>query len=113
MANIRSKPGRVYLGLDAMHGHSRHHAPSTAMPTRIGGNDGLHSHIPIVQFLGELLFDVPNSGGRLLCALLPSMQATQLRCGGFIVALRLDRTVADGVRALGNAQPSPHHMHLP
>lgn len=79
------------------------------MPTRIGGNDGLHSHIPI----GELLFDVPNSGGRLLCALLPSMQATQLRCGGFIVALRLDRTVADGARALGNAQPSPHHMHLP
>uniref|UniRef100_A0A7N0TCK7 Benzyl alcohol O-benzoyltransferase n=1 Tax=Kalanchoe fedtschenkoi TaxID=63787 RepID=A0A7N0TCK7_KALFE len=44
--------------------------------------------------LDELLFDVPGSGGILGCPLL-LFQVTRLTCGGFIVAVRLNHTMAD------------------
>lgn len=54
--------------------------------------DALHPPLP---FLGELLHDVPGSGGILHCPLV-LMQVTRLLCGGFVVALRLNHTMADG-----------------
>ncbi|CBI29212.3 unnamed protein product, partial [Vitis vinifera] len=42
----------------------------------------------------ELLYDVPGSGGILGCPLL-LFQVTRLRCGGFVLALRLNHTMSD------------------
>uniref|UniRef100_A0A7N0ZTL2 Benzyl alcohol O-benzoyltransferase n=1 Tax=Kalanchoe fedtschenkoi TaxID=63787 RepID=A0A7N0ZTL2_KALFE len=44
--------------------------------------------------LDELLFDVPGSGGVVGCPLI-LIQVTRLICGGFIVAIRLNHTMAD------------------
>ncbi|KAH7841569.1 hypothetical protein Vadar_031667 [Vaccinium darrowii] len=49
---------------------------------------------PPFPCLDQLLFDVPGSGGVLDCPLL-LIQVTRLRCGGFIVALRLNHTMSD------------------
>ncbi|CAA0825714.1 HXXXD-type acyl-transferase family protein [Striga hermonthica] len=43
----------------------------------------------------ELLYDVPDSGGITGCPLI-LIQVTRLRCSGFIFALRLNHTMADG-----------------
>ncbi|KAI4345013.1 hypothetical protein L6164_012183 [Bauhinia variegata] len=43
----------------------------------------------------ELLYDVPGSGGIIDCPLL-LIQVTRLKCGGFIVAFRLNHTMSDG-----------------
>ncbi|MFQ6649081.1 hypothetical protein Gotur_022814 [Gossypium turneri] len=43
----------------------------------------------------ELLFDVPGSQAMLNCPLL-LVQVTQLKCGGFIFALRFNRVMCDG-----------------
>uniref|UniRef100_A0A2N9HR89 Benzyl alcohol O-benzoyltransferase n=1 Tax=Fagus sylvatica TaxID=28930 RepID=A0A2N9HR89_FAGSY len=50
---------------------------------------------PPFPCLEELLFDVPGSGGVLNCPLL-LIQVTRLKCGGFILALRLNHTMSDG-----------------
>ncbi|XP_074562520.1 benzyl alcohol O-benzoyltransferase-like [Curcuma longa] len=55
-------------------------------------DDALHPPIP---YLDELLHDVLGSGGILHCPLM-LMQVTRLKCGGFIVALRTNHTMADG-----------------
>ncbi|KAK8591416.1 hypothetical protein V6N13_031462 [Hibiscus sabdariffa] len=44
----------------------------------------------------ELLFDVPGSQGILNCPLL-LIQVTQLKCGGFIFAIRLNHIICDGL----------------
>lgn len=54
--------------------------------------DALHPPIP---YLDELLHDVPGSSGILHCPLM-LMQVTRLQCGGFIVTLRTNHTMADG-----------------
>ncbi|KAL1801808.1 hypothetical protein ACET3Z_030455 [Daucus carota] len=43
----------------------------------------------------ELLFDVPGSVGILDCPLL-HVQVTRLRCGGFILGLRINHVMCDG-----------------
>ncbi|WOL07206.1 hypothetical protein Cni_G15944 [Canna indica] len=54
--------------------------------------NALHPPIP---FLSEVLHNIPGSDGILHCPLL-LMQVTRLLCGGFIVATRLNHTMADG-----------------
>ncbi|XP_027069817.1 benzyl alcohol O-benzoyltransferase-like [Coffea arabica] len=51
---------------------------------------------PPFPCLEELLYDVPHSGGILHCPIV-LIQVTRLRCGGFIFALRMNHTIADGV----------------
>ncbi|KAF5735288.1 transferase family protein [Tripterygium wilfordii] len=53
--------------------------------------DALHPPFPCLE---ELLFYVPGSSGILNCPLI-LVQVTRLRCGGFILALRLNHTMAD------------------
>ncbi|KAL5538960.1 hypothetical protein UlMin_042999 [Ulmus minor] len=55
---------------------------------------------PPSPFLDEFLYDVPGSDGIVGCPLL-LIQVTRLRCGGFILALRLNHTMCD---AFGMAQ---------
>ncbi|XWS57989.1 hypothetical protein CRYUN_Cryun09bG0220600 [Craigia yunnanensis] len=43
----------------------------------------------------ELLYDVPGSEGMLNCPLL-LIQVTRLKCGGFILAIRLNHVMSDG-----------------
>ncbi|KAK9928268.1 hypothetical protein M0R45_025414 [Rubus argutus] len=50
---------------------------------------------PPCPLLEEFLCDVPGSDGILGCPLL-LIQVTLLRCGGFILALRLNHTICDG-----------------
>ncbi|KAJ6840199.1 putative benzyl alcohol O-benzoyltransferase [Iris pallida] len=50
---------------------------------------------PPFPCLDELLYDVEGSGGVLNCPLL-LIQVTRLACGGFVFALRLNHTMADG-----------------
>ncbi|XP_050221523.2 benzyl alcohol O-benzoyltransferase-like [Mercurialis annua] len=50
---------------------------------------------PPFHFLDEFLFDVPGSNGVINCPLL-LIQVTRLKCGGFVFALRLNHTMADG-----------------
>ncbi|CDP18599.1 unnamed protein product [Coffea canephora] len=50
---------------------------------------------PPFPCLEELLYDVPESAGVLHSPLL-LIQVTRLRCGGFIFAVRLNHTIADG-----------------
>lgn len=52
----------------------------------------LHPPFPCLE---ELHYDVPGSGEILNCPLL-LIQVTRLKCGGFIVALRLNHTMSDG-----------------
>ncbi|XP_057969952.1 benzyl alcohol O-benzoyltransferase isoform X2 [Malania oleifera] len=49
---------------------------------------------PPFPCLEELLHDVPGSGGVLNCPVL-LVQVTRLKCGGFILALRLNHTMSD------------------
>ncbi|XP_068640290.1 benzyl alcohol O-benzoyltransferase-like [Aristolochia californica] len=49
---------------------------------------------PPFPYLDELLYDIPGSGGILHCPLL-LIQVTRLSCGAFILALRLNHTMAD------------------
>uniref|UniRef100_A0A2C9U4L3 Uncharacterized protein n=1 Tax=Manihot esculenta TaxID=3983 RepID=A0A2C9U4L3_MANES len=51
-------------------------------------------------FIEDLLYDVPGSSGILGCPLL-LIQVTQLACGGFVFAIRLNHTMSD---ALGLAK---------
>ncbi|KAH7843798.1 hypothetical protein Vadar_020848 [Vaccinium darrowii] len=51
---------------------------------------------PPFPCLDQLLYDVPGSGGVVDCPLL-LIQVTRLKCGGFIVALRLNHTMSDAV----------------
>ncbi|OWM72286.1 benzyl alcohol O-benzoyltransferase [Punica granatum] len=53
--------------------------------------DALQPPFPCLE---ELLFDVPGSGGVLDSPLL-LIQVTRLKCGGFIVAVRLNHTMSD------------------
>ncbi|KAH6796966.1 HXXXD-type acyl-transferase family protein [Perilla frutescens var. hirtella] len=53
--------------------------------------DALQPPFPCLE---ELLFDVPASAGVLDCPLL-LIQVTRLKCGGFILALRLNHTMSD------------------
>ncbi|CAH2062704.1 unnamed protein product, partial [Thlaspi arvense] len=50
-------------------------------------------------YLAELLHDVPGSSGILGCPLL-LIQVTRFRCGGFVVAVRLNHTMSDGAGIL-------------
>ncbi|KAF7046528.1 hypothetical protein CFC21_055553 [Triticum aestivum] len=49
---------------------------------------------PPFPCLDELLFDVPGSSGILDCPLL-LFQVTRLACGGFVMAVRIQHTMAD------------------
>nr|BCK60965.1 benzoyl-CoA transferase 3 [Scoparia dulcis] len=51
--------------------------------------------IPPFPCLEELLYNVPGSDGVVNCPLL-LMQVTRLKCGGFILAIRLNHTMSDG-----------------
>ncbi|XBI77080.1 hypothetical protein VPH35_070251 [Triticum aestivum] len=51
---------------------------------------------PPFPCLDELLFDVPGSSGILDCPLL-LFQVTRLACGGFVMAVRIQHTIADGL----------------
>ncbi|KAH6799370.1 HXXXD-type acyl-transferase family protein [Perilla frutescens var. frutescens] len=53
--------------------------------------DALQPPFPCLE---ELLFDVPASAGVLDCPLM-LIQVTRLKCGGFILALRLNHTMSD------------------
>uniref|UniRef100_F6HJ36 Methanol O-anthraniloyltransferase n=1 Tax=Vitis vinifera TaxID=29760 RepID=F6HJ36_VITVI len=53
--------------------------------------DAIQPHCPCFE---ELLYDVPGSGEILGCPLL-LIQVTRLRCGGFVLALRLNHTMSD------------------
>ncbi|XP_051117756.1 benzyl alcohol O-benzoyltransferase-like [Andrographis paniculata] len=53
--------------------------------------DALQPPFPCLE---ELLYDVPGSGEVLNCPLM-LIQVTRLKCGGFILALRLNHTMAD------------------
>ncbi|TYJ01840.1 hypothetical protein E1A91_A13G182800v1 [Gossypium mustelinum] len=53
----------------------------------------------------ELLYNVPGSEGMLNCPLL-LIQVTQLKCGGFIFALRLNHVMSDEVSLLRSLLPS-------
>ncbi|XP_065854688.1 benzyl alcohol O-benzoyltransferase-like [Euphorbia lathyris] len=53
------------------------------------------SFLPPFTYLEDLLFDVPGSNGVLNCPLL-LIQVTRLKCGGFVLALRLNHTMSDG-----------------
>nr|GLL34846.1 benzyl alcohol O-benzoyltransferase-like [Ipomoea trifida] len=53
--------------------------------------DALQPPFPCLE---ELLYDVPGSGEVLNCPLI-LIQVTRLRCGGYIVALRLNHTMSD------------------
>ncbi|KAF3968809.1 hypothetical protein CMV_007350 [Castanea mollissima] len=53
-----------------------------------------HTIHPPFPCMDELLYDVPSSEEMLNCALL-LIQVTQLRCGGFISALRLNHLMSD------------------
>ncbi|XP_019158855.1 PREDICTED: benzyl alcohol O-benzoyltransferase-like [Ipomoea nil] len=53
--------------------------------------DALQPPFPCLE---ELLYDVPGSGEVLNCTLI-LIQVTRLRCGGYIVALRLNHTMSD------------------
>ncbi|GFS45755.1 HXXXD-type acyl-transferase family protein [Actinidia rufa] len=77
--------------------------------------DALQPPFPCLE---ELLYDVPGSAGVLNCPLL-LIQVTRLKCGGFIVALRLNHTMSDapglvqfmvavGEMARGATSPSVH-----
>ncbi|XWS57988.1 hypothetical protein CRYUN_Cryun09bG0220500 [Craigia yunnanensis] len=59
--------------------------------------DALQPPFPCID---DLLYDVPGSKGMLNCPLL-LIQVTRLRCGGFIVATRVNHLITDG---LGLAQ---------
>ncbi|TVU05127.1 hypothetical protein EJB05_48278, partial [Eragrostis curvula] len=54
--------------------------------------DALHPPFPCFE---ELLFDVPGSSA-ILDSPLILIQVTRLACGGFVLAVRLNHTVADG-----------------
>ncbi|XP_048546113.1 benzyl alcohol O-benzoyltransferase-like [Triticum urartu] len=54
---------------------------------------------PPFPCLDELLFDVPGPSGILDCPLL-LFQVTRLACGGFIMAVRIQHTMADGAGIL-------------
>ncbi|KAJ4825687.1 hypothetical protein Tsubulata_041412, partial [Turnera subulata] len=54
--------------------------------------DALQPPFPCFE---DLLFDVPGSSGILNCPLL-LVQVTRLKCGGFILAIRLNHTMSDG-----------------
>ncbi|KDP39567.1 hypothetical protein JCGZ_02587 [Jatropha curcas] len=49
---------------------------------------------PPFPCFGELLFDVPGSSGIANCPLL-LIQVTRLKCGGIILAIRLNHTISD------------------
>ncbi|PON94765.1 Transferase [Trema orientale] len=49
---------------------------------------------PPCPFLDEFLYNVPGSDGVLGCPLL-LIQVTRLKCGGFVLALRLNHTMCD------------------
>ncbi|XP_044437080.1 benzyl alcohol O-benzoyltransferase-like [Triticum aestivum] len=51
---------------------------------------------PSFPCLDDLLFDVPGSSGILDCPLL-LFQVTRLACGGFVMAVRIQHTMADGL----------------
>ncbi|KAI3991848.1 hypothetical protein MKX01_012793 [Papaver californicum] len=84
--------------------------------------DALQPPFPCLE---ELLFDVPGSAGVLNCPLL-LIQVTRLKCGGFILAIRLNHTMSDAqglvqfMTALGEISrgaPSPSilpvwHRHI-
>nr|GMD30105.1 benzyl alcohol O-benzoyltransferase [Ipomoea batatas] len=53
--------------------------------------DALQPPFPCLE---ELLYDVPGSGEVLNCPLI-LIQVTRLRCGGYILALRLNHTMSD------------------
>ncbi|KAL3534277.1 hypothetical protein ACH5RR_002738 [Cinchona calisaya] len=51
---------------------------------------------PPFPYMGEVLYDVPGSGGILGCPLL-LIQVTRLQCGGCIFAMRINHTISDAV----------------
>ncbi|KAK2399992.1 benzyl alcohol O-benzoyltransferase [Trifolium repens] len=51
---------------------------------------------PPFPCLNELFFYVPRSS-EVLNTPLPLIQVTHLKCGGFIFAIRLNRTMSDGL----------------
>ncbi|KAI4345015.1 hypothetical protein L6164_012185 [Bauhinia variegata] len=57
--------------------------------------DSLQPPFPCLE---ELLYDVPGSGGIIDCPLL-LIQVTRLKCGGFIIAYRLNHVMSDGPSA--------------
>ncbi|EEF38392.1 3'-N-debenzoyl-2'-deoxytaxol N-benzoyltransferase, putative [Ricinus communis] len=56
------------------------------------GDDAIRPPFPCFD---ELLSDVPGSSGIINCPLL-LIQATRLKCGGIILAIRLNHTISDG-----------------
>ncbi|KAL7000254.1 Benzyl alcohol O-benzoyltransferase [Sarracenia purpurea var. burkii] len=76
--------------------------------------DALQPPFPCLE---ELLFDVPGSGAILNCPLL-LIQVTRMRCGGFIVALRLNHTMSDAaglvqfMRAVGEMAQGASSLSL-
>nr|XP_017224249.1 PREDICTED: benzyl alcohol O-benzoyltransferase-like [Daucus carota subsp. sativus] len=65
------------------------------------GGDAIQPPFPCFE---ELLFDVPGYSGVLDCPIL-LFQVTRLKCGGFIIAVRLNHTVSDagGIAQFMNA----------
>ncbi|WJX17098.1 hypothetical protein P8452_07046 [Trifolium repens] len=61
---------------------------------------------PPFPCLNELFFYVPRSS-EVLNTPLPLIQVTHLKCGGFIFAIRLNRTMSDG---LHNYSPGPYWL---
>ncbi|KAG9139448.1 hypothetical protein Leryth_020695 [Lithospermum erythrorhizon] len=58
------------------------------------GEDDLHP--PSIPCLDKLLYDVPGSSGILNSPLL-LIQVTRLACGGFILGMRFNHTMSDGI----------------